>query len=94
MDKLEIAKVQKFVRKPDHWKLPVAERYDIYELVLKGVNNQSILDQFYKLNRRSDASCYHKFASTGWQTIYSNWVNSEDYRKRSFDLYYENTIVD
>jgi hypothetical protein len=56
----------------------------------------SIFEQFYKLNNslRYCNGSYYKFKSDEWQTKYDNWLKSDDYKKKSFDLYYGNGIVD
>jgi len=39
-------------------------------------------------------SYYNEFADTEWKNRLKEWYASENYKKRSFSLYYENSIVD
>ena len=87
-------KINVFIRKSDHWKHPREQEYDVREEIIKGSTQQEILDKFYKKNRRCDASYYNEFADTKWQNKLKEWYNSDDYKKRSFSLYYENSIID
>ena len=88
------AKINIFRRKANHWELLEEQRYDIREELLKGDTHQEILDKFYKKDKRSDASFYIKFVDPKWRRRLEEWYDSEDYAKRSFSLYYENSIVD
>jgi len=87
-------KINVFVRKYDHWKHPDGQKYNVREELIKGDTQQEILDKFYKKNRRCDASYYYRFADTKWKNRLEEWYDSEDYKKRSFSLYYENATVD
>lgn len=83
-----------FARKSDHYNYSGDEKYNTYLEYLRAETEQGILDIFYKKNRRADASHYSEFVDNKWQLKYDSWLNSEDYNKRSFNLYYENSIVD
>ena len=55
-----------------------------------------LFEQFYKLNN-SLKYCnvsYYKFQDQQWEQKYQEWLKSDDYKKKSFNLYYGNGIVD
>jgi hypothetical protein len=55
-----------------------------------------IFEIFYKMNNRlryCNGSDY-RFKDPEWQLKYKEWLNSEDYKKKSFHLYYGNGVVD
>jgi len=86
--------VQEYVRKIDHYNFSGNERFNISEVILEGVDEQEILDKFYLKNRRCDASYYNKFKDFKWECALNKWYNSDDYKNRSFELYYKNSLVD
>ena len=88
------AKINVFVRKSDHWKFPKRQKYDVREETIVGRTQQEVLDKFYMKNKRCDASYYNKFVDIEWQKRLTDWYKSDDYEKRSFSLYYQNSIVD
>jgi hypothetical protein len=55
-----------------------------------------IFEQFYKMNNRLRYcnGSYYKFNDKRWDEKYKQWLKSDDYKKKSFDLYYGNGIVD
>lgn len=55
-----------------------------------------MFEKFYKMNNRLRYcnGTYYKFQDKSWQDKYSNWLDSDDYKKKSFELYYGNGIVD
>lgn len=55
-----------------------------------------LFEQFYKLNHslRYCNGSYYKFQDKEWEEKYEEWLESEDYKKKSFDLYYGNGVVD
>lgn len=55
-----------------------------------------IFEQFYKLNNRLRYcnGSYYKFQDREWQAKYNTWLQSPDYKKKSFDLFYGNGVVD
>lgn len=64
---------------------------------IEGENDISIFEQFYKLNNRLRYcnGSYYKFQDNVWEQKYKDWRNSDDYKKKSFNLFYgENGIVD
>ena len=55
-----------------------------------------LFEQFYKLNNRLRYcnGSYYKWVEAEWETKYQNWLKSEDYKKKSFNLYYGGGVVD
>jgi hypothetical protein len=56
-----------------------------------------LFEQFYKLNNslRYCNGSYYKFRDKEWERKYNEWLKSDDYKKKSFNLYYgKNGIVD
>ena len=55
-----------------------------------------LFEQFYKLNNslRYCNGSHYTFQDKGWEYKYEEWLSSEDYKKKSFDLYYGNGVVD
>jgi hypothetical protein len=55
-----------------------------------------LFEQFYKLNNslRYCNGSYYKFQDKEWEEKYKEWLQSDDYKKKSFNLYYGNGIVD
>lgn len=63
---------------------------------ISGTSDIDIFEQFYKKNNRlryCNGSCY-KFKEGEWENKYENWLESDDYAKKSFNLYYGNGVVD
>ena len=87
-------KINVFVRKSDHWEHPEGQEYNVWEELNKGNTQQEILDKFYKKNKRCDQCYYNEFADAKWKNLLKEWYDSDDYKQRSFSLYYENSIVD
>ena len=56
----------------------------------------SLFEQFYKLNNslRYCNGSYYKFQNKEWENKYDEWLKSDDYKKKSFELYYGNGVVD
>lgn len=59
-------------------------------------NNIDCFEQFYKLNNslRYCNGSYYKFQNKTIEKDYQNWLKSDDYKKKSFNLYYGNGVVD
>jgi len=59
-------------------------------------NDITIFEQFYKKNNslRYCNGSYYKFVSQEWQDKYDAWLKSDDYKAKSFNLYYGNGVVD
>lgn len=55
-----------------------------------------LFEQFYKLNNRLRYcnGSYYTFVESEWETKYNDWLSSDDYKSKSFNLYYGNGIVD
>jgi hypothetical protein len=54
-----------------------------------------IFEKFYKMNNslRYCNGSYYTFKKE-WQDKYNNWLQSDDYKAKSFNLYYGNGVVD
>ena len=62
---------------------------------ISGVNIIDIFEQFYKLNRSlSYTRAYYKFSDKKFNDAYMEWLKSDDYKSKSFNLFYGNGIVD
>ena len=55
-----------------------------------------LFEQFYKLNNslRYCNGSYYEFQDKQWKQKYKEWLQSDDYKKKSFNLYYGNGVVD
>jgi hypothetical protein len=65
--------------------------------IIEGDNDITLFEIYYKLNNRLRYcnGSYYKFQDKNWQEKYNEWLKSDDYKKKSFDLYYgKNGIVD
>lgn len=56
----------------------------------------AIFEKFYKMNNslRYCNGSYYKFNDKQWQNRYNEWLKTDDYKSKSFNLYYGNGIVD
>lgn len=63
---------------------------------IEGKNDIEIFENFYKLNNslRYCNGSYYKFNDLEWENKYNQWLKSDDYKKKSFNLYYGNGVVD
>lgn len=63
---------------------------------IEGENDIEIFEQFYKLNNRLRYcnGAYYVFNESEWSDKYWEWIKSEDYKKKSFELYYGGGVVD
>ena len=63
---------------------------------IEGTDEIDLFEQFYKLNNslRYCNSSYYKFQDKEWENKYNQWLKSDDYKKKSFNLYYGNGVVD
>jgi hypothetical protein len=59
-------------------------------------NEIDVFESFYKKNNslRYCNGSYFKFVSSEWDQKYKDWLNSDDYKKKSFNLFYGNGVVD
>lgn len=64
--------------------------------VIEGTNEIDLFEQFYKLNNslRYCNGSYYEFQSKEFERKYKDWLSSEDYKQKSFNLYYGGGIVD
>jgi hypothetical protein len=64
--------------------------------IIKGAKDIDIFEQFYKLNNslRYCNGSYYKFSTKKWQDKYNEWLKSDDYKSKSFNLFYGNGVVD
>lgn len=55
-----------------------------------------LFEQFYKLNNslRYCNGSFYKFQNKEQEQKYQAWLKSDDYKKKSFSLYYGNGVVD
>lgn len=55
-----------------------------------------LFEKFYKLNNslRYCNGSYYEWQNKEYKTKYSIWLKSDDYKKKSFSLYYGNGVVD
>jgi hypothetical protein len=67
-----------------------------YEKILTVKDDIDAFEQFYKLNNslRYCSGSYYKFKDSNWNSKYNEWLKSDDYKSKSFNLYYGNGIVD
>jgi len=63
---------------------------------LHAENDIDLFEQFYKKNNqlRYCNGHYYEFADANIKARYKEWLNSDDYKAKSFNLYYGNGIVD
>lgn len=56
----------------------------------------AIFEKFYKMNNslRYCNGSYYKFNDKQWQDKYNEWLKTDDYKSKSFNLYYGNGVVD
>ena len=59
-------------------------------------NEIEMFEKFYKLNNslRYCNGSYYKFQNKEWENKYQQWLKSDDYKSKSFNLYYGNEVVD
>jgi hypothetical protein len=55
-----------------------------------------LFEKFYKKNNQIRYCNGHqyKFVDSEWECKYKEWLNSDDYKSKSFNLYYGGGIVD
>jgi hypothetical protein len=63
---------------------------------ISGENDIEIFEKFYKENNslRYCNGSFYTFVSEKWTNAYREWLDSDDYKKKSFNLYYGNGVVD
>ena len=68
-----------------------------YQKAIVGQNDIDLFEQFYKLNNslRYCNGSYYLFDDSEYKNKYDQWLKSDDYKSKSFSLYYgKNGIVD
>lgn len=67
-----------------------------YQRTITARNDIDAFEQFYKLNNRLRYcnGSYYKFKDLELEDKYREWLNSDDYKQKSFNLYYGNGVVD
>lgn len=67
-----------------------------YQRTITARNDIDAFEQLYKLNNRLRYcnGSYYKFKDLEWEDKYREWLNSDDYKQKSFNLYYGNGVVD
>ena len=68
----------------------------IREETISGETDIEIFETFYKKNNqlRYCNGSYYQFQDPLWKLKYSEWLQSDDYNKKSFNLYYGGGVVD
>jgi hypothetical protein len=66
------------------------------ELKVDFVNYIDLFEQFYKLNNQLKYcnGSHYTFKDKTLESKYKEWLKSDDYKKKSFSLYYGNGVVD
>lgn len=64
--------------------------------VLEGKTDIDIFEQFYDRNNsiRYCNDTAYRFKDKEWELKYKDWLKSEDFKKKSFQLYYGTGTVD
>lgn len=69
----------------------------IRQVEIQSETEIEIFEEFYKKNNslRYCNGSHYTFVSDEWKNKYDNWLKSDDYKSKSFDLFYgKNGIVD
>ena len=63
---------------------------------LNGESEIEIFEKFYKKNNqlRYCNGSYYLWTSKEWDDKYAAWLKSDDYKAKSFNLFYGNGVVD
>jgi hypothetical protein len=67
-----------------------------HQKTITATNDIDAFEQFYKLNNslRYCNGSYYEFQDEEWENKYREWLHSDDYKQKSFNLYYGNGVVD
>lgn len=59
-------------------------------------NKILLFEKFYKMNNslRYCNGSYYKFHDKALESEYNDWLKSDDFKKKHFNLYYGNGVVD
>lgn len=68
----------------------------VSQKTVSGGSEIEVFEQFYKLNNslRYCNGSYYKFVEKEWEDKYNEWLKSDDYKSKSFNLFYGGGIVD
>ena len=63
---------------------------------IEAASEIELFEKFYKMNNRLRYcnGTYYKFIDMEIEEAYMAWLKSDDFNKKSFDLYYGNGVVD
>lgn len=63
---------------------------------ISGKTDINIFEEFYRLNNslRYCNGSYYTFKDGEWEIKYKQWLKSDDYKKKSFNLFYNGSYVD
>jgi hypothetical protein len=63
---------------------------------IEGDDDIEIFEKVYKKNNslRYCNGSFYRFASKEWQHKYNDWLQSDDYKAKSFNLFYGGGVVD
>lgn len=72
------------------------DSYPLHEETIEGDSEIKLFEEFYKLNNklRYCNGSFYKWKDPEMEDEYYEWVKSEDYKRKSFNLYYGNGVVD
>lgn len=61
-----------------------------------GDDDIQLFEVFYKMNNRLRYcnGSYYTFKDSEWDIKYNEWIKSDDYKSKSFNLYYGGGVVD
>jgi hypothetical protein len=67
-----------------------------HQKTITATSDIDVFEQFYKLNNslRYCNGSFYRFHNNEWANKYQEWLHSEDYKQKSFNLYYGNGVVD
>lgn len=67
----------------------------VRQKTIEGNTEIEVFEQFYKLNNslRYCNGSYYEFAEKEWKEKYNEWLKSDDYKEKSFNLFYGNGVV-
>ena len=88
----------RYSAKLEYWQREYNKTYSkvVKEIEIFGVSEIDLFEQFYKLNNqlRYCNGSYYTFKDFIVKIYYDRWLESDDYKSKSFNLYYGNGIVD
>ena len=75
----------------------VSMKQEITDLIELDYDNKiELFETFYKMNNRLRYcnGSYYKFQNKTLERQYNKWLQSDNYKEKSFNLYYGNGVVD